>query len=186
MLYLQIYKHLASGKAGYVFLTEQMTQNSVVFSPYTIARQDFTLQFKNLLKLFPCITQEKKIFKWRERIRDLNLILYGELGAFQETSKGKVFKLNNKLKSISFSFLEQFQVHRKIKRNAQRKALIQPPAPRHAQPSPSSTPTPVAHLLQVMNPQRNIIVSQSLQFTPRLTPRCAFQGFGQMYDYLNP
>ena len=101
MSYLQIYKHPASGKAGYAFLTEQMTQNSVVFSPYTIGRQDFKLQFENLLKLFPCITQEKKIFKWREWIRDLNFILYGELGAFQETSEGKVFKLNNKLKGSS-------------------------------------------------------------------------------------
>ena len=153
MSYLQIYKHPASGKAGYAFLTEQMTQNSVVFSPYTIGRQDFKLQFENLLKLFPCITQEKKIFKWREWIRDLNFILYGELGAFQETSEGKVFKLNNKLQSIYFSFLEQFQVHRKIKRKAQRKALIQPPAPRHSQPSPSSTPPLVAHLLQVMKQQ---------------------------------
>lgn len=80
----------------------------MAFSPYTIGRQDFKLQFENLLKLFPCITQEKKIFKWREQIRDLNFIFYGELGAFQETLKGKVFKLNNKLKSIYFSFLEQF------------------------------------------------------------------------------
>ena len=63
-------------------------------------------------------------------------------------------------KDLSFS--EQFKTHSKIEREVQG---LSPDPIREYLPALSTSSTTVAHLLQLINPYWNLIITQSLQFT---------------------